>query len=122
MTKESHKEIPLDERVLETFPNERKLWYEDPKEEEERLSALKEEQRLKVKAYIELFLSFLTPKQRKLIEMYYFKEMSEKEIAEELKISKAAVHRQLQNALRSLRLKCNKEILENKEKKSESSD
>lgn len=47
----------------------------------------------------------LTGRQREIIELYYFKGMTQQEIADELGISKPGVHYALQGALKKLK-KC----------------
>lgn len=50
----------------------------------------------------DLYSSLLTPRQKHLYELYYFEDLSLQEIAEELKISRNAVHSTLNKVIQYL--------------------
>ncbi|OGC05986.1 hypothetical protein A3H38_01135 [candidate division WOR-1 bacterium RIFCSPLOWO2_02_FULL_46_20] len=78
------------------------VWYQVNMDEFCDQSHLVEEWKQLRLAAVRAVLSYLSPLQRKIIQLFIFRNLSEREIAQKLKISKTSVHREKRKALKAL--------------------
>ena len=108
-------EVTISEESWEQFTTEERLGYESPEEVEERHERAERAKALlpTVRAIMD---EVLTPRQREVIELYFFEGLNQREIAEQLGISQQSVSEHLYGkerkgravggALRKLRKAC----------------
>ena len=87
-------EIPTSSRYLENIPSERNLWFETEQDRERRY-ALQDFFRSVLPAINKLIDTRLTERQRAILRLYYFKGMTQVEIAETLDLTQSTVSRHL---------------------------
>ena len=87
-------EIPTSSRYLENIPSERNLWFETEQDRERRY-ALQDFSRSVLPAINKLIDTRLTERQRAILRLYYFKGMTQVEIAEMLDLTQSTVSRHL---------------------------
>lgn len=93
-------EIPTESAYLENVASERALWYETEVDRDRR-HAMQEfygEVMPEVKHYIE---RKLTSRQREVVQLYYFRGLSQEDIADTLKLSQSTVSRHLFGTVRN---------------------
>lgn len=79
-----------------------KVWYKINIDEFCDPSQLMEEWKQLRLAAIKAVLFYLSPLQRKIVRLFIFRNLSEREIAQKLRISKTSVHREKWKALEAL--------------------
>lgn len=93
-------EIPAGSRYIENTPADRGLWFETEVDRERR-HALEEFYRSVMPAVQEFIDTKLTKRQRQVLEMYYFQNMTQEDIAAALNLTQSTVSRHLFGATRS---------------------
>ena len=87
-------EIPTSSKYLENVPAECNLWFETEQDRERRY-ALQDFFQSVLPAVSGLIDTHLTDRQRDILRLYYFKGMTQVEIAEELALTQSTVSRHL---------------------------
>ena len=87
-------EIPAQSRYFENIPTEQSIWFET-EEDRERRHAIKDFFKSVLPVVEELIESSLTGRQKEVLRLYYFNDMSQEEIAEALALSQSTVSRHL---------------------------
>ncbi|HOD52580.1 MAG TPA: sigma-70 family RNA polymerase sigma factor [Candidatus Hydrogenedentes bacterium] len=87
-------EIPTSSKYLENVPSERNLWFETEQDRERRY-ALQDFFQSVLPAINALIEKHLTDRQRDILRLYYFKGMTQVEIAETLSLTQSTVSRHL---------------------------
>lgn len=87
-------EVPAGAGLIENTPAERGLWYETDIDRERR-HALGEFFQSVMPAVTEIIAEKLTARQREVLELYYFHNLTQEDIAERLRLSQSTVSRHL---------------------------
>jgi predicted DNA-binding protein YlxM (UPF0122 family) len=90
-------EVPLSRIGAGELPESRGLWYESPAEVEDRLGV----EPLPMELLRELVAETLTPRQREVVERYFFEEMTEAEIADDIGVRRQVVAQHLYGVMRA---------------------
>ncbi|HOJ33025.1 MAG TPA: sigma factor-like helix-turn-helix DNA-binding protein [Candidatus Hydrogenedentes bacterium] len=93
-------EIATDSAYLENVAVERGLWFET-QEDRNRRYAFRDFFRRVMPVVREVIASELTPRQRQIVNLYYFHNMRQEEIAAALKIGQSTVSRHLFGTVRN---------------------
>ncbi len=98
----SKRQVTNNPRVMRTVANENRMWFETPVEIQAGLEWGKEKRRLLKWVRRQMFKK-LSIRERRCIELYYFQNLTFRQVSEVNGITVSSVHRAVRRALRKFR-------------------
>jgi len=87
-------EVPTESRFIENTPSDKALWYETEYDRERRY-AMKDFYQSVMPAVQEIIDANLTARQKEILRLYYFSDMTQEDIADSLQLTQSTVSRHL---------------------------